>query len=134
MEKNNLRAAGNRGEEIACDFLKREGYVINRRNFRSKYGEIDIIAENATTIIFVEVKSRSETPVQSFYGRPSLAVNAKKRDHILKTVKKYLQLFRPDKSPRIDVIEQLISPVEGTEFIQVKINHLKAAVRDYNYS
>ncbi|MHB1152756.1 MAG: YraN family protein [Eubacteriales bacterium] len=130
MKKTNLRAEGNRGEDIACDYLKREGYVIIQRNFRSQYGEIDIIAENETHIIFIEVKSRTESPVQSQYGRPSLAVNAKKQVHILKSTKKYLQMFKPLKSPRIDVIEQLISPVEGTEFIQIKINHIKAAVHD----
>ncbi len=133
MKKINLRAEGNRGEDIACDYLKREGYVIIHRNFRSQYGEIDIIAENEKHIIFIEVKSRTESPVQSQYGRPSLAVNAKKRDHILKSTKKYLQMFKPQKSPRIDVIEQLISPVEGTEFIQIKIKHLKAAVHDNGY-
>lgn len=133
MKNTNLRAEGNRGEDIACDYLIREGYVIIHRNFRSQYGEIDIIAENDTHIIFIEVKSRTESPVQKQYGRPSLAVNAKKRDHILKSTKKYLQMFKPVKSPRIDVIEQLISPVQGTEFIQIKINHIKAAVRDNGY-
>lgn len=133
MKKTNLRAEGSRGETIACDYLKREGYAIIHRNFRSQYGEIDIIAENDTHIIFIEVKSRTESPVQSQYGRPSLAVNAKKRDHILKSTKKYLQMFKPLKSPRIDVIEQLISPVQGTEFIQIKINHIKAAVQDKGY-
>lgn len=130
MMNVNLRAEGHRGESIACDYLQRIGYTIVKRNFRSKYGEIDIIAENDTHIIFVEVKSRSETVSQKIYGRPATAVNRKKRDHILKSTKNYLQLYKPHKSPRIDIIEQLLSPVMGTELIQVKITHIKAAIQD----
>lgn len=133
MNKTNLRAAGNQGEEAACDYLMREGYVIIKRNYRTRYGEIDLIVENEDHIIFVEVKTRADTPQQKLYGRPSLAVNAKKREHLLKTAKKYLHDFKPDKSPRIDVIEQLVSPVEGTDFIQIKIKHIKAAVLDKSY-
>ncbi|MDD4774090.1 MAG: YraN family protein [Eubacteriales bacterium] len=130
MKNINLRTEGLRGENIACDYLCRIGYTIIKRNFRSKYGEIDIIAENDTHIIFVEVKSRSETISQMKYGRPAMAVNYKKREHILKSTKKYLQLYKPQKSPRIDIIEQLISPVTGTEFMQIKITHIKAAIED----
>lgn len=133
MKKSNLRSEGKRGENIACDFLLREGYIIINRNFRSQYGEIDIIAENETHIIFVEVKTRADTPSQTKYGRPALAVNAKKREHLLKTAKMYLQIHKPEKSARIDVIEQLTSSVEGTDLIQVKINHVKAAVYDKGY-
>lgn len=133
MEKTNLRASGNQGESAACDYLKREGYTIIKRNYRTRYGEIDIIAENETHIIFVEVKTRADTPVQKLYGRPSLAVNAKKRDRLLKCAKKYIHDFKPKKSPRIDVIEQLVSKIEGTDFIQIKITHIKAAVSDKVY-
>jgi putative endonuclease len=134
INKTNLRAAGNQGETAACDYLLREGYVIIKRNYHSRYGEIDIIAEYENHIIFIEVKTRADTPKQKLYGRPSLAVNAKKREHLLKTAKKYLHDFKPDKSPRIDVIEQLVSPVEETDFIQVKIKHIKAAVQDESYN
>lgn len=133
MNKTNLRAVGNQGEAAACDYLLREGYEIIKRNYRTRYGEIDIIVENETHIIFIEVKTRADTPIQKLYGRPSLAVNAKKREHLLKTTKKYLHDFKPNKSPRIDVIEQLVSPVEGTDFIQIKIKHIKAAVEDKSY-
>ena len=56
---------GNQGEEMVANYLRKEGYVIIKRNWRDKFGEIDVIAENKTHIIFVEVKTRSENPIVS---------------------------------------------------------------------
>jgi len=51
---------GVRGEKTAARFLRRKGYEILRRNFRTRFGEIDIIARDGHTLVFVEVKSRME--------------------------------------------------------------------------
>lgn len=54
----NTRNIGNRGEDLACGLLEDKGYVICARNYRCKFGEIDIIARRENTFVFVEVKYR----------------------------------------------------------------------------
>ena len=61
---------GNTGEDIATEYLEKQGYIILERNFYCKQGEIDIIAKDKNEVVFVEVKSRSDVG----YGLPSEAV------------------------------------------------------------
>jgi putative endonuclease len=59
MPSTDLRqSAGKHGEDLACVELQRRGYAISARRYRSRYGEIDIVAERNGTIVFVEVKAR----------------------------------------------------------------------------
>jgi putative endonuclease len=59
MPSTDLRqSAGKLGEDLACAELRRRGYAISARRYRSRYGEIDIVAETNGTIVFVEVKAR----------------------------------------------------------------------------
>lgn len=55
------RSKGNRGEDLACSLLEEKDYDICARNYRCRFGEIDIIAHKANTFIFVEVKSRASS-------------------------------------------------------------------------
>ncbi len=140
---NNNKTLGNFGESAACNYIASLGYNIIKRNWHCEYGEIDIIAENDRYIVFFEVKTRTDVNYRSKYGRPSAAVNKTKRLHMLNSAKKYLKdLYKSEdfedsennkilKSPRIDVIEILISS-SGDDFVYVKINHIKAAVNDNN--
>ena len=64
---------GQAGEAFAAAFLKSAGYTILYRNYRSGHLETDIICENSTHILFVEVKSRTDTGKPSKYGRPGTA-------------------------------------------------------------
>lgn len=121
-------SAGARGEEVACDFLVREGYSIKARNVRTPYGEIDIIAEDEAALVFVEVKMRSDTAVQKRYGRPALAVNSAKRERLLNSAHFYLKENEITKRVRFDVIELLESRVAG-EFAY-NIRHTRAALSD----
>lgn len=59
---------GKKGEDAACAYLERKGYVICRRNYRCRYGEIDIIAAKGGELSFVEVKN---TPQPEFWAAPS---------------------------------------------------------------
>lgn len=93
--------AGKLGEEAAIKLLKREGYKIIGRNFRSRYGEIDIIAIESNALVFVEVKTRWNNK----FGQPEEAVTLRKLNSIIKTAQ-YYKLLNP-KTPellRIDVI------------------------------
>ncbi len=87
MSKKNLEF-GKAVEKEAAEFLKTKGYKILEVNYKTKLGEIDIIAKDKNTICFVEVKGR-----HSFnFGSPCEAVSLKKQDHIAKAALYYLKL------------------------------------------
>ncbi|MFH1540502.1 MAG: YraN family protein [Elusimicrobiota bacterium] len=69
---------GKSGEELAEEYLKKIGYEIVAKNFRTRYGEIDIIVKDKKTFVFVEVKTRKD----SNYGDPQLAVTKYKQKHL----------------------------------------------------
>jgi len=78
---------GKKGEDIAVAFLKRAGYRILERNFKCPFGEIDIVAKDRDTVVFVEVKSRRSEE----YGDPQVAVGLEKQKRISKISLKYLE-------------------------------------------
>jgi putative endonuclease len=86
------QAAGRRAEDLAHRFLRRRGFTVVARNFRpaSGAGEIDLIAWDAGTLVFVEVKSRATTE----FGEPDRAVDAAKRSTLLRAAGAYLRLAR----------------------------------------
>lgn len=98
----NKREVGSRQEERACEYLKLKGYEILEQNFFSRFGEIDIIAKQKDTIVFAEVKYRSDTRI-SF---PEEAVGYKKRRRIIKTADYYrVKKSIPEDNPcRFDVL------------------------------
>lgn len=92
---------GRRGEADAVEYLEREGYFILERNFRAERGEIDIIAKDGNTLVFVEVKTR----VRGGFGEPEEWVNQKKQTQIGKVAMGYLQEKRlEDVDCRFDVV------------------------------
>lgn len=77
---------GEIGENMAAEMLQSKGYRIRQRNYRCRYGEIDIIAERFGELCFVEVKTR-----QGFdFGRPCESVTAEKKKHIRRTAQAYI--------------------------------------------
>ena len=78
----NIGLIGKSGEDRACRFLKRKGYKIVDRNYFSRFGEIDIIAQNKEYLVFVEVKTRSNF----FWGYPAEAVDKEKFKHNFKNM------------------------------------------------
>lgn len=70
-----MKVLGIEGENAAAKFLEKKGYRIISRNYKTHIGEIDIIAQDGNTIVFVEVKTRGN---ESF-GKPFEAVNKRKR-------------------------------------------------------
>lgn len=100
----NRRRFGSEGEALARELLKSEGARILESNYRRPTGEIDIIARQGRTLLFVEVKRRSSTR----YGRPAEAVDREKQSHILRTALLYMQEKGMTDAPaRFDVIEIL---------------------------
>jgi putative endonuclease len=91
---------GQRGENAAAKFLRSLGYKILIRNFRCDMGEIDIIARDGKTIVFVEVKARVEDN-----PTPEEQVNTPKRHQITKAAKFYLGRYGfPQPPARFDVV------------------------------
>lgn len=95
------RATGNSGEDFAAEYYKNHGYSIVARNFHSRHGEIDLIAENAFYVVFCEVKTRGLKNVE----RPSGSVTEAKRRKLTLTAMRFLEAFSGDKQPRFDVLE-----------------------------
>ena len=89
------------GEKAACNFLKKKGYKILKRNYKKTYGEIDIIAKVDNTITFVEVKTRANTE----FGLACEAVTKSKQDKIIKTAYSYIKENNTDADFSFDIIE-----------------------------
>lgn len=112
----NKKLIGKHGEDEAYNFLKSQGFKILERNFRySRFAEIDIIAKDGDTIVFVEVKARTTQNC----GHPFEAVNRQKLLNIFKAGLAYLQKTTESyKRYRIDIVSVL-----GDK--KPKIEHLK---------
>jgi putative endonuclease len=93
-------AMGQRGENVAARYLRNLGYKIIVRNFRCDLGEIDIVAKDGKTLVFVEVKTRAyDDPT------PEDQVNEVKRHQITKSAKLYLSRYGTPQPPaRFDVV------------------------------
>lgn len=103
---NNL---GKQGESIAKEYLENNGYKVLKTNYTTKLGEIDIVAKQDEVIVFVEVKSRSNTK----FGLPRESVTPYKQNKIRTVAMAYLKQFNLlNRSVRFDVIEILDFNVE----------------------
>ncbi|MEE9542272.1 MAG: YraN family protein [Thermodesulfobacteriota bacterium] len=113
---------GERGEKEAIRALKRDGYRIVERNYRCVYGEIDIIATDAETLAFIEVKTRSNKA----FGVPAEAVDKRKQGRIIKSSMQYLSEVWKGSEPlsRFDVVSVEVEPDKGGKF---KIEIIKDA-------
>lgn len=78
---------GNSGERMACEILEMKGYVIMKKNYRCREGEIDVIAKKGSEIVFVEVKSR----LDAGNIRPAEAINEKKKRRIRNAAERYIK-------------------------------------------
>jgi putative endonuclease len=92
---------GKSGEECACRELERRGYTILARRYRTRFGEIDIIARDGQTVVFVEVKARTSER----YGDPAEAVTLHKQARVTAMAEDYLARRRLHNVPcRFDVV------------------------------
>ena len=96
------RAQGDAAEERACRHLDRSGLTIVERNFRTRGGEIDIVARKGDVLVFVEVRSREDAA----FGTPEESVTLAKRRRIVAAARQYLSKVPPSswREARFDVI------------------------------
>lgn len=115
MSKDRINL-GKQGENLAADFLKKQGFNILVRNYRKKSGEIDIIARDGEWLVFIEVKTRTNV----HFGQPYEAVTTKKQTQISRVALDYITRKKlHDEPARFDVISILL-PTSG----KADITHL----------
>jgi putative endonuclease len=116
-----LHVVGRAGEEAAVRYLNQQGYRILERNYRCRFGEIDLIARDGKTLAFIEVKTRRSQK----FGPAAAAVTLEKQRHLIRTAQIYLSqtgqahaLCRFDvvtvdiaeQRPRIELIRDAFQP------------------------
>lgn len=97
-----IHQRGRTAENIACDYLLQQGLRIIERNYRKRSGEIDIIAQHRSILVFAEVKYRTT----DYFGAPSESVTPQKKQKIINTAHHYLYAkgISPRQICRFDVI------------------------------
>jgi len=117
--KKSRHSLGNRGELAAERYLLKRGYIILFRGYEDKFGEIDLIAVDLDTIVFVEVKTRSTDDA----GDPAEAVDSAKQMHLTKTGIGFLKWHRlTEHAARFDVVAILGDPLTDSAEIKHYIN------------
>lgn len=109
------RKLGQYGETIAAQFLERRGFIIVFRNFQTRWGEIDLVAEKDGHLHFVEVKTRSGID----YGAGEEAIGRFKIQRLFGAAKMYIAKFQPkEKSYQIDSVSVLLNSADKTAKIR----------------
>jgi putative endonuclease len=112
-----MKSLGAEGEDIAVAYLKNKDYHILRRNYKTPYGEADIVAKDKDTVVFVEVKTRTDKS----FGLPFESVNFRKQEKLKRIALFYLKNSKSQVNLRFDVISIM------TEDGRYKIDHIKEA-------
>lgn len=122
----NTKAFGDKGEQIAVEFLKNKGYDILHRNFVASGNELDIVAFDYSTnqIVFVEVKTLAD----DFFQMPYQEVNMKKQKKIIRAANSYLIRYNIDKESRFDVIS-----IVKRENADPQIEHIISAFTAFDF-
>ena len=101
MSSNRRQTLGELGETLACDELQRRGYAILERRYRTRYGEIDIVARHGEVLVFVEVKARAGDA----FGSGAEAVTPYKQRRVARMAADFLVRRRlQDRPCRFDVV------------------------------
>lgn len=116
---NNARKKlGQKGEEIIAAYLRRDGTKIIERNFRCRYGEVDIVAERDKEYIFIEVRTRRSLQ----FGTPEESITNRKLSKLARTAEFYLhKIGKPEAAFRIDVAALYFDP-RGTMHLNYLIS------------
>jgi putative endonuclease len=106
--KEASKALGSKGEDLAVQYLKKKGFKVIERNYHCSAGEIDLIAREKNTLVFVEIKTRSS----SDFGLPQDAVDRFKQRKMIETARYYLaeHHLTEDIPARFDVVAIHLTP------------------------
>lgn len=115
MAEHNI--TGQKGEELAANFLKKKGYTILETNWRFHNLEADIIAIINDTLVVAEVKTRKS----NFFGEPETFVTKQKQKNLIKTADGYIQRYNLVYEVRFDIL----SVIMGNN--SASVNHIEAA-------
>ena len=115
------RALGRWGEALAADWLEKRGCVLVAANWRCRFGEIDLIAEDGDFLCFVEVKLRKSDA----YGGAGEAVDRRKQEKLRTAAELYLAGHPTDLQPRFDVAE--VYAPQGAQTAAPRINYIENA-------
>lgn len=116
--KNNNKVTGVKGETLAAEYLEKKGYKIIERNFRTRFGEVDIICSDGQILVFVEVK----TKIGHDFGEPEEMVNKRKLSQVKTMGEVYLQDNNLDCPCRVDVVAIVLQNNGSVE----KLEHYQA--------
>lgn len=116
-----IKKRGKAGEEYVCEYLRKRGCTIAERNYHSRWGEVDIIAENEARIIFVEVKTRTKSSFTTGFE----SITPSKLRKFTRTAEYYLMTHNVSKQPRIDCAQVIVDKATNE---LVKIDYIKNAV------
>ena len=123
MTADDRKKLGQSGEKMAVKYLRKKGYRILEQNYRNRLGEIDIIARQRKTIVFVEVKTRRDTR----FGDPKWSVTPKKQQRISMVALQYLKERDMNGLPaRFDVVS-IVHPHGGKGTIELVRNAFELA-------
>ncbi len=113
VEKDSLhnRKLGIKGEKKARKYLVSNGWKIVEKNYRTPFGEIDIIARKGDVLAFIEVKTR----LSDYYGTPSEAVNYARKQRYISGAKYYFTNREIELTVRFDVIEIFCGQINHIE-------------------
>jgi putative endonuclease len=115
MPIDTRRVTGSKGEEAAAGFLARSGFEILDKNVRTRAGEIDLVAKEGKTLVFVEVKTRRDLEGEP----PQAAVQTRKQNRLAKLALGYLKLKRLRQTPcRFDVVSVIYNDEGGVKAIR----------------
>ena len=120
-DKQAAKLLGRWGEALAAEYLKKKGFRLVALNYSCRWGEIDVIVEDAAYIVFAEVKLRKSDR----YAKASDYVDLRKQNRIRMTADLWLSQHETDKQPRFDVVE--IYAPEGMATRRPKIVHMEDA-------
>lgn len=108
MGKQDNKVIGNRGEMLAAEHLQIKGYEILQRNYRTKWGEVDIVAKDKNIVVFVEVKTKTTDK----YGEPWEMVNQWKVEQVKKMGELWCREYAWEGRVRMDVIGVWLAEAE----------------------
>lgn len=91
---------GEAAESLAADFLQRRGLMVLERNYRCRFGEIDLVARSGELLVFVEVRARTSEA----FGGAAGSITATKRRRLVAAARHYLATHRADRACRFDVV------------------------------